>query len=203
MSPGKITSLKELQLMVPRILQQYGDNEQLAYIALANPIAALERIGFSFDPAVREEIEFRIRFGKQGSAKVTQFKKSIFKLTGKNIDINSPDSIQESLVEIFSGNKSTGKAKKALLKSALDEKKLQKILDIISEPPQAFEDKVKDPLTAYIKDHPIIKEIVRLRKMDVIYPKLADEATINKILEVKDNIPIKNIKFRLSRKNKK
>jgi hypothetical protein len=39
--------------------------------------------------------------------------------------------------------------------------------------------------------------------MDVIYPKLADEATINKILEVKDNIPIKNIKFRLSRKNKK
>jgi len=38
MKPGKISTLKELQLQVPRILEEYADNQELAFIALANPL---------------------------------------------------------------------------------------------------------------------------------------------------------------------
>ena len=57
MKPGKISSLREIQLQVPRILENYADDQELALIALANPLAALEKIGYTFSPSARQEIE--------------------------------------------------------------------------------------------------------------------------------------------------
>jgi DNA polymerase I-like protein with 3'-5' exonuclease and polymerase domains len=201
MKPGKISTLKELQLQVPRILEEYADNQELAFIALANPLAALEKIGYSFTPSAREEIEDRIRFGKEGAEKVKQLKETIFTAAGKKFDLGSPVEVKTHLKIILS-KQPVSKEKSKISDEGISQTNINAILKIIEEPVKKKDKDVLDPLASYRKDHPIIETLIEYRKMDASHVRLADSMTINQLLAKRENIPLKNIKFRLSRKNK-
>ena len=68
MKTETIQSLKELQLKMPAIIKQYGSDNNLTHIALANPIIALERAGLKFtDEAKKDTFVFSANdsFNKQ------------------------------------------------------------------------------------------------------------------------------------------
>ena len=199
MKPGKISSLKELQLQVPRILETYADNQELAFIALANPIAALEKIGYSFTPAAREEIESRIRFGKTGAEKLNTLKETIFKAAGKNFDLNSPSEVKTHLHHVLSKPLNV-EASSMQTGQAMSQTKMNSILMSVEEPVIRIDQDSLDPLAKFSNDHPIIENLVEYRKMEASQLPLADEFTIHQLLMKRNINPIKNITFRLSRK---
>ena len=151
MKPGKISTLKELQLQVPRILEEYADNQELAFIALANPLAALEKIGYSFTPSAREEIEDRIRFGKEGAEKVRQLKETIFIAAGKKFDLGSSVEVKTH-INIILSKKPISKEKSKLSDGGISQTKMNAILKIVEEPAKKADKDVLDPLASYRKD---------------------------------------------------
>ena len=89
MEKTQISSLKELQLQMPRIVEEYGNNNELTAIALANPLLALEKIGYTFSPEAKTEIENHVRFGKENASRYMMLKKNIEQSVGATIDITS------------------------------------------------------------------------------------------------------------------
>ncbi len=94
-------SLHDLQLAMPRILEEHGDDIALTRIALANPLVALERAGYSFTPKAREEIEEHIRFGKNGAVKYNETVASLREKLGKDVDLDDPALPSSSLMKSY------------------------------------------------------------------------------------------------------
>src|SRR5947207_10995354 len=84
-----ISSVHDLQMIMPRLLEEHGNNKELALIALANPLAALEKLGYNITEEARSDLESYARFGKQGSEKYNELKEKIFHLSGKKFNVNS------------------------------------------------------------------------------------------------------------------
>jgi hypothetical protein len=97
MSTTNFESLKELQLALPRILEQHGANADLTRIALVNPIVALQRAGYTFSAAAQQEIEQHIRFGKEGAEKFRELSSSLHGLLGKNIPLDDADKVAAAI----------------------------------------------------------------------------------------------------------
>lgn len=201
MKPGKISSLREIQLQVPRILENYADDQELAFIALANPLAALEKIGYTFSAAARLEIEDRIRFGKQDAEKISKIRESIYSAAGSKFNLDSPAELKKHFKTILSKPiPVVGKGKPTTKK--ISGTKMNSILKIVGQPAEKAANEVLDPLGSYRKDHPAIGALVEYRKIDASQARLADKETITTLLANRDTVPLKNITFRLNRKIK-
>jgi hypothetical protein len=196
MKPGKISSLKEIQLQVPEILQEYADNQELALIALANPLMALEKIGYTFTPEAREEIEDRIRFGKQGAEKFSQLKQSVFEASGNKFDLQSAADIKTNVKAILEKRSASGKEDKSTAET-ISSARVESILKLLDQPVYRKSNHETDPLSAFIKDHPVIEKLVELRKMEASQPRLADAKALDQILANREVLPLKKITFRL------
>ncbi len=80
MKTETIQSLKELQMRMPAIIDQYGSDNNFTKIALANPIIALERAGFHLTDSAKNEIEQYVRFGKEGLEKLHSLKENFINI---------------------------------------------------------------------------------------------------------------------------
>jgi hypothetical protein len=198
MKPGKISNLKEIQLQVPEILQKYADNQELALIALANPLMALEKIGYTFTPEAREEIENRIRFGKQGAEKFSLLKQSVFEAARKRFDLNSTAELKSTVKAILLKQSASGKKDKSA-SEVLTFARIESILTLLDHPVTGKNRDEPDPLSVYARDHSVIEKLIEFRKMEASQPRLADEKALVQILANKDVFPLKKITFRLHR----
>ena len=52
-----ISSVHDMQMLMPRLLEKYGNDSELAYIALANPLAALEKLGYTVTDDAKADLE--------------------------------------------------------------------------------------------------------------------------------------------------
>lgn len=195
MEAGNISSLKELQQQMPRLLEKYGNDQSLTLLALTNPLLALEKIGYSFTAAAKEEITSHIRFGKEGIAALDKLKSDIFAITGKSFNLDDSTSVREQLATILSKDEVTPKGKsKAAIKPS------DAILDAVTKPVKVKDNKVEDPLEVYRSEHPVIAPLLEYRRMQVLVPQLASSDVADKIVRQKDQLPLKRLTFRLSRK---
>jgi hypothetical protein len=196
MKPGKISNLKEIQLQVPEILKEYADNQELALIALANPLMALEKIGYSFTPEAREEIEDRIRFGKQGAEKISQLKQSVFETSGIKFNLKSTAEMKTNVKAILLKRPASGNEDKSTSET-INSTRIESILKLLDQPVNRKSSDETDPLTAFINDHPVIEKLIEFRKMEASQPRLADEKALDQILANREVLPLKKITFRL------
>lgn len=216
MEKGKISSLKELQQQVPRILEQHGKDPSLTVLAFANPLLALEKIGYSFSPAAREEIEAHVRFGKAGAAKVETLKEQIFAASGKPFDLRDAAALQQNLSAVLSKAASSPdvkagkpKAETARAKAtgpdklALPKEEVDAILHSVKQPVKVTGGKVTDPLEAYISKHAVIAPLLEFRKLEATHPRLAEKSVAEALVKQKDKLPLRNISFRMNRANGK
>jgi hypothetical protein len=201
MESGTITSLRELQQMMPRIIKEHGQNGQLTLLALANPIYALEKAGFSFTKEAREEIELRIRFGKENAARVKETRMAIFEATGKPFDLDSVTELKKNITPLLPAGESASdqkeqKAYHASIGSSL-------FLKALEEKVRVEKGNVIDPLAAYQHTHPVVQKLIEYRRLAALHPALANASTAEKLVRQNDKLPLKNIRFRMSRKAKK
>jgi len=196
MEAGNISSLRELQLQMPRILEEYGNDQSLTLLAFTNPLFALEKIGYSFTSEAREEIIQHIRFGKEGIDKLNKLKADIFTITGQSFNLDDSIIVRERLAKVLSIDETAPKSKsKAAVVRPTDA-----IFDAVVKPVVVKDGTVEDPLEAYVSEHPVIAPLLEYRKIQVLAPQLASAEVSEKILSQKEKLPFKQLTFRLSRK---
>ena len=208
MKYAPIQNLKELQKLMPSIIKDYGEDQKITHAALANPILALEHIGYELTPDFKYELEFLIRFGEKKGKALLTLEKKIFKEVNKEFDLRSPDQLFEVLKPILKLKAPAGKASK---KAKETTKKAPKKISItsltkahLSLPPQLkWTEKVKDVLLDCPKKHPAIPLILKYRELESSEPRLASRQLFEKALKgkLKKSFTLNNIRFRLKKRN--
>ncbi len=206
MEKGKISSLKELQLQMPRILGQHGKDPSLTLLAFANPLLALEKVGYSFTPEAKEEITAHVRFGKTGAAAMQLLKEQIFAAAGKPFDLRDAAALQQNLSAILSRDdakidKPKARAASGPGKLALPQAEIDLILGSVKKPVKVEGGKVNDPLEAYRSKHAVIAPLLEYRKLEATHPQLAEKSVAEAVVRQKDKFPLRNISFRMNRSN--
>ena len=180
MEKSTIHSLKELQLLMPRIIQEYGSNQQLTTLALANHILALEEAGFTVTASAKKEIEQHTRFGKKNAERYDQLEKEVEKETGTT-DLNDPDKLAIALSSL-------------LPKERIDKKSL---IGLLKTRPRIKNEKFVDNLEEIKGAHPVIDSLLALRKLESEHPAFADPAQIRDVKKMLEKSPLRNVVFKL------
>lgn len=205
MKTETIQSLKDLQMRMPAIIQQYGSDNNFTQIALANPIVALERAGLQFTESAKDEIEHYVRFGREGLDKLHYLKEDIYKHLGGQIDLNNTEQVSDALMRILpqANNEQSFEYEqqtKAAYKPSpqLNRDSLKKMLR--TEPKQVDND-WQDDLQPYSSSHAVLPLIIEYRKMQADNPRFAPPEQIPVIEEKLKKLPLKNVVFTLQRNN--
>lgn len=188
-----IQSLKELQLRMPAIIKQYGSNNDLTHIALANPIIALERTGLKFTDQAKEEIEMYVRFGKEGVKWYNSLKEKIDTLAGTKIDLRNNEQIAEVIFR-----KESAPTKKSSYTAGHDK---EKFMTALNSTPKKTEGRLHDDLAAFTNVHPLIPLLIEYRQIQAEHPPFTHPKDISRIEERLRKGPLMNVVFKLKRDN--
>ena len=86
MQKKRLASWSDAQRDIAAIVEKMNADPALARAAMANPLFALEEIGYEIEPAVHREFEERIRFSVEQVAKLGALRKKINRLARREID---------------------------------------------------------------------------------------------------------------------
>lgn len=92
-----VQSIEELREQVPAILKKLNANPSLMLAAAANPILALEELGYSIPDPLQRELDRRIRFTQAERAQLEKLEKRIFDAAGESFDVDDPQALHEVL----------------------------------------------------------------------------------------------------------
>jgi hypothetical protein len=188
----EISSLKELQLMMPEILKTHGDNRVLMLAAAANPILALEHLGYAILPEARHEIALHIRFGKETAKTLQEIEQAIFRTAGEVFDLQNPESTYKVIAPILKRDLCNTKNQ--------SDTEVDKILEILEQPyypQQPWGATTEDPLLKYRHRHKLLELLTDYRKIESTAPRLSSPEVFEQILHKKRVLPLKQLQFRL------
>jgi DNA polymerase I-like protein with 3'-5' exonuclease and polymerase domains len=97
MAEEEITSIETLRERVPAILKQLNAQQNLLLAAAANPLLALEELGYRIPQSLRAELEERIRFSAADRKRLAELRSRIFKIAGESFDVDDPLVLEEVL----------------------------------------------------------------------------------------------------------
>jgi hypothetical protein len=200
MNTALIQSLKDLQLRMPAIINEYGSNNYFTQLALANPLIALERAGFQFTPGAKDEIEHYVRFGRSGLDRLHFLKEAIYKQTGEAFDLDNTEQLTGILLRIAdTGKAQPSNSRQKLTYSSSTPFTRDKLADILMQPPLQHDNEWQDGLQVYAGIHPVMPLLMEYRKMQAEHPRFASPEKIGIIEEKLKTGPLKNVVFTLQR----
>lgn len=196
----KLESLNQLQKLMPRLLEEHGGNKKLMKATIANPILALEEIGFTISSALKIEIEEKVRFSRKQQKERSEIQEKMYGMFGKKIDLSSKEILKKELTRILSAD-STNAVKKTIKISGL-------LKEIEVDPSPKLFQKVdkKDPLHSYKNVHEIVPLLIAYRKLELTAPPLSSKKTFELILQEKaleSGITIKNVRLKMQDREKR
>ncbi len=167
MAKTTFDSWEQLQAQISTILEQVNGDPALAVAAAANPLHALEDLGYAINPHARAEIEDRIRFDHRRAVRLRQLREQIFDEVGHPFDINSPHELERVL---------TGKLGIDLSDQEKAEKRSSRRARVSLQPlpPQlGWGQKVQDPLEEFRGRHHLVELLIEYRRLEASEPRLA------------------------------
>jgi hypothetical protein len=197
MSEKQITSVEQLQEQIGSILEQLNADPALALAAAANPLFALEELGFEISTDARPEIEDRIRFYPRIAARLRKLRRTIFKEVGHPFDLHSSNQIQTVLFEELKLDVPRKRARKKGKK-----KKARRALPDPSPLPaqMSWAEEKSDPLEVLRDTHPVMDSLLEYRRLDASQPRLAPRELYEEIRAGKRRLPIRSVRGRLRAK---
>lgn len=154
----RITTYKALQERLDEIVTALAGDFRLALAAVANPVLALEELGYELAPRVRQTLEERARHPRRRLEKLRGARKELDAAAGRPVDPDSPDALA------------------ALLNTELGLDVPESALAPLPfRRPRVGEDKPQpaDPLAAYADAHPVIRPLLAYRALQASTPPLA------------------------------
>lgn len=182
---------EKLQDRISSILDQLNANQDLALAAAANPLFALEELGYEIDPQARSEIEDRLRFDPPTVIRLRALREEIFEHAGHPFDLNSAEELKRVLFEELDLSVSGRQQNQS-------QQQPEELPDTSPLPPQlSWTEKVEDPLEVLRDAHLIMEPLLEYRRLEASKPRLAPRPLYEEVRQGKRRLPIHNIRGRL------
>jgi hypothetical protein len=202
-----LTSLDALRRRVPEIVQLINAEPALALRAAANPILALEELGYSLDEALAREVAMRVRFDEPTVAKLQALTKRIHKLAGEPFDLESPEETGRVLFETLGLPRVDLVQRVVIAEGRLAEGQTREYEKRRAAPPDSASIPRRqvggvaplDPLTALEGAHPVIAPLLEYRAIEASMPPLAPRELYDRIAHGEMKGPRITIRARLRR----
>ena len=190
-----IGSLEDARRDVVLIVAEINADPKLAIAAAANPLFAMEELGYEITPEARTEISDHIRFGTTKAARLRKLRKTVCETAGRTIDLESGIDLRELLeqLEIPLGKSPAGKSLKRDLLSAVK---------LARTPQLKWAVKEDDPLEALRGKHPIVDALLEYRQIEASEPRLATRAVYDEIRQGKRRTPLVSLRAVLKKAEK-
>lgn len=194
-----IDSLRDLQRLVPAIVKEINADERLALRAAANPLLALEELGYRLTPEVRTEAERRIRFAPQTIERLSQLSEAIYSYADERFDIESPAEIERVLFEKLKLPRLDAK-EQAPPKAQRKRPVQQPEPTLALQPsPSYLRRPFVDPLERLRGAHPIMEPLLEYRKLEASEPRLAPRELYERIKRGDVALPVTRLRASLKR----
>jgi len=92
-----IQSIEELRKRVPAILKRLSSDQALLLGAAANPILALEELGYNIPDTLRRELDQRIRFSSDDRARLLALSEQLNRIAGEKFDPDDAEVLEHLL----------------------------------------------------------------------------------------------------------
>lgn len=92
-----LTSIDALRRRVPGIVRRLNAEPAVALRAAANPIFAMEELGYSFSEELKREIALRVRFDAKTIARLESLTRTVHERSGESFDLDEPDELSRVL----------------------------------------------------------------------------------------------------------
>jgi hypothetical protein len=139
------------------ILTRLSAEPTMALAAAANPLLALEELGFSLDLDGRLDLQDRSRFGKWQIAERRRLRKTVFEHAGRRFDLDDSQVLHVVLT-----------------------RDLRLALPLLPEQLASFAGE-RDPLQEHENVHPVMVPLLAYRRLDARSPKFAPPALYRRI----------------------
>jgi hypothetical protein len=151
--PREITRIEQLQERLGDLLSRINGDQRLAQAAAANPLLALEELGFRLAPEIRREIERRGRYSRRQLVRreglLAEFTRSVPGYSIEEVDLLSAGEVRRLLREIL-------KVEPGRMPANLDLRRTRVTAG----------EKVTDPLESVADAHPAIPTLIALRAIE-------------------------------------
>lgn len=159
-----INSWEDLQKNISKITVSLNKNENLKLAAAANPLLALDELGYKINDDIKDQVEEKIRFKPNDAARLTELRSAIYNLAGKKFNVRSQEDLNAVLfddlkIEVYD-------ERGCLIKKHIKIRKK-------GEP--------DDELALYKDLHPIIEPLMQFRELDAKVAGFADKDVYEKI----------------------
>jgi hypothetical protein len=188
-----IESIRELRRLVPSIVERINADQALALRAAANPLLALDELGYRLAPSVRLEAERMVRFGKADREQLAVLEKEVFRLAGHVFELDDPKALADVLfieLQLSQPQKSAAEVRLHVWASAptAPDKRPR------TAPVRRVFD---DPYAELAGKHPIVGPLLAYRQLDASQPPLAPRALYERIRRGEVRPPVVRLRARL------
>lgn len=214
-----VRSHAELHRLLPRLFAQQEEHPQLAIAALANPILALQELGYDLAPEIAGHMERLARFGAARTQEIEAIEADLRRELGPEAPIGDRPSLARAVIERLpeslldadfpeDGERETrtsapkGDAAKPSAKDVPPPRGTavrDKLAPILSEPVQRRFDRPAqqpDPLAVLKGRAPLLDAMIRLREIEASRARLAEPEVFHGILGGRIATPVARVRFR-------
>lgn len=198
-----LTSLEALQRRVPSIVKRVNADPALALRAAANPLLALDEMGYTLPPELEHEVALRVRFNAEQISRLQALTSEIHKLAGESFDIDSPAALGHVLFTRLKLPPLPSPAQRVVIaKGAVAPPSHPRItaLDPL-DPPYKVPGGIAppDPLEALEGKHPVIAPLLEYRAIQASVPPLASRELYDRIARGDVEGPTIRVRAKLKR----
>lgn len=187
--------MSKLQRRLPVILKALNDDPQLFIAASANPVLAIEEIGYECTDEFQEELELRLRFPEETRRRLRKLKKDLSSAAGRDLPLADADEMHRVLFkEMGIAEPDADTCQHALKQAALKPSGDR----LTSMPrPAVFGRELADPLAVLADAHPVIKPLLEYRALEASEPRFASAKLYRKIRSGDVKLPVSRLRLRM------
>jgi hypothetical protein len=177
MSPEAISSWEDLQREAPAILDRLNADASLGLAAAANPVLALEELGYRIEVTARPQIEARLRFGPKVAPRALKLAEQMRDQLGYSIDPDDDVAVRAAVAELGLEPREPSRKEQA---------------------PPTRRNRLRDEDLEPLRDaHPFIGTLLDYRKLAASAPRFAPRRFFDAIRAGERAVPITRITGRL------
>ena len=191
-TPRRIESMRELTRLIPSMVKEINADPALALRAAANPLLAVEELGYELEPSLRVIAERRARFPEKTATQLTNLAEEVFGIAGEQFDIDSDVEVNRVLIETLKLSDPDTPARDQKSKRSRAKTRSS---DRATPAAGAF----ADPFERWRDAHPIVEPLLKYRALSATEPRLAHPELYERVKRGDVQLPATRIQYRLKR----
>ena len=212
----RIDTFPDLQARAGEILDRLRSAPILALAAAANPLLAVEHLGYQFDPKTRPGIADRIRLGPTAAGQLAELRTTIARLIDRQVDPDDGPAVRRLLTDLGvltsqpdGDEPGTGRRRPSRSQSGHGRRHPDRTEPGVGPSPAADADPDTDPprwhpggagpdpLEPYRGRHPVLEPLLEYRRISARRPRFAPPHAFAAILDGTVTTPLTAVRGRL------